>query len=186
MCHRVGSDRRGPRGRRPARRRCARVPDGRAGHVATLGSVYRTLGRRALAVYLGTIVVGSVGLAYAFDALVPLSITAPHEHAHEASLIAMASAGLLLGMLVWFASEDVRAWQNHSKAPAASPSSLTVGVDGMTCQGCVRKLTRTLGEDDRIESATVELDPGSATVQGSLDADAVAELVRKAGFTPRP
>lgn len=157
---------------------------GPATNLATLGAVYRALGRKALIVYLSTIVVGSVVLAYAFDALVPLAVEAPHEHAHEASLLAQASAALLLGMMAWFASEDVRAWLSRRNA-ADVGASLTVSVDGMTCQGCARKLTRVLNEDARVESATVQLDPGSASVQGSLDADALAELVRKAGFAPQ-
>ncbi|MGH1347029.1 MAG: permease [Nannocystales bacterium] len=158
---------------------------GPATNLATLGAVYRTLGRKALTVYLSTIVLGSVVLAYAFDALFPLSISAPHQHVHEASLLAQATAALLVGMLVWFATEDVRAWLSRRTAATPSSASLTVAVDGMTCQGCVRKLTRVLGEDDRVESVTVELEPGSATVEGQLDTDALAALVRDAGFEPR-
>lgn len=157
---------------------------GPATNLATLGAVYRALGRKALTVYLTTIVLGSVALAYAFDAFVPLSVHAPHDHVHESSLIAQATAALLLGMMVWFAAEDVRAWLGRRNA-SAGPLSLTVSVDGMSCQGCVRKLTRVLNEDARVESATVDLSPGSASVQGALDADALADLVRSAGFTPR-
>lgn len=156
---------------------------GPATNLATLGAVYRTLGRKAVTVYLGTIVIGSVVLAYAFDALFPLSITAPHHHVHEASLIAQATAAALMGMMVWFAADDLRAWRSKPSA-ATGPVAVVVGVEGMSCQGCVRKLTRLLGEDERIETCTVELDPGSATVQGTLDRDALAELVRKAGYTP--
>lgn len=157
---------------------------GPATNLATLGAVYRALGRKALTVYLSTIVVGSVALAYAFDALVPLFVETPHQHAHEASPIALVAALLLVGMMVWFAAEDVRAWSSRRNA-ADTPASLTVAVDGMTCQGCARKLTRVLNEDARVESAIVDLEPGSASVQGSLDAEALADLVRKAGFAPR-
>ena len=158
---------------------------GPATNLATLGAVYRTLGRKALSVYLGTIVIGSVVLAYAFDALFPLSITAPHLHVHEASLLAQATAVLLVGMMLWFASEDMRAWLGRRTAAAPGSASLTIGVEGMTCQGCVRKLTRVLGEDARVQSVTVELEPGTATVEGGLDAESLGTLVRSAGFVPR-
>lgn len=157
---------------------------GPATNLATLGAVYRTLGRKALSVYLGTIVIGSVVLAYAFDALFPLSITAPHLHVHDASLLAQATAALLVGMMVWFASEDVRAWLLRRTAAAPSAASLTIRVEGMTCQGCVRKLTRVLGEDARVQSVSVELEPGTATVEGGLDPESLATLVRGAGFVP--
>ncbi len=157
---------------------------GPATNLATLGAVYRALGRKALLVYLGTIVIGSVVLAYAFDAFVPLSVTAPHQHVHEASLIARASAAALLGMLVWFASEDLRAWVGSRRSGAPGPASLHVGVEGMSCQGCVRKLTAVLDGDGRVTACTVELEPGSARVEGALDAEALAALVRTAGFVP--
>ena len=157
---------------------------GPATNLATLGAVYRTLGRKALTVYLTTIVLGSVILAYAFDALFPLSITAPHAHVHEASLIAQATAAVMLGMMVWFASEDVRAWASRRAAKASGPVSLKVGVEGMSCQNCVRKLTRVLEDDPRTDSVRVELEPGSATVSGTLDEAALADLVRSAGYTP--
>lgn len=157
---------------------------GPATNLATLGAVYRTLGRKAVGIYLGTIVIGSVALAYAFDALFPLSIEAPHHHVHEASVLAQATAALLLGMMVWFAADDIRGWLGTRSAVAPGPVAVRVGVEGMSCQGCVRKLTRKLEEDDRIEACTVELDPGAATVQGALDQEALAELVRKAGYTP--
>ena len=96
----------------------------------------------------------------------PLSVHAPHDHVHESSLIAQTTAALLMGMMVWFAAEDVRAWLGRRNA-SAGPLSLTVSVDGMSCQGCVRKLTRVLNEDARVESATVDLSPGSASVQGA-------------------
>jgi len=159
---------------------------GPATNLATLGAVYRALGRKALTVYLSTIVLGSVALAYAFDSFFPLSVSAPHHHVHEASWVAQIAAALMLGMLVWFASDDIRAWLSSRNVTAPGPVSLTVGVEGMTCQGCVRKLTRVLNEDARIEAATVELEPGLATVQGELDDAALAALVRQAGFTPHP
>ncbi len=158
---------------------------GPATNLATLGAVYRALGRKALSVYLGTIVIGSVVLAYAFDALFPLSITAPHQHVHEASILAQLTAALLVVMMLWFASQDVRAWLGRRTAAQPSSASVRVGVEGMTCQGCVRTLTRVLSEDERVRSVSVELAPGSATVEGSLDAEALAQLVRAAGFEPQ-
>ena len=80
---------------------------GPATNVATLGAVGRTLGRRALGVYLGTIVVGSVGLAYAFDSVLPTSTQMHHDHGTP-SWVAIVSALALLGLLAKFAVERVR------------------------------------------------------------------------------
>jgi uncharacterized protein len=57
---------------------------GPATNVATIGAVYRTLGGRVLAVYLGTIIVGSMAGGLLFEHLLPASaITSAHAHHHE-------------------------------------------------------------------------------------------------------
>lgn len=57
---------------------------GPATNVATIGAVYRILGGRVLAVYLGTIIVGSIGGGLLFEHLLPAStISSAHIHHHE-------------------------------------------------------------------------------------------------------
>ncbi|TFH27609.1 MAG: hypothetical protein E4H00_09385, partial [Myxococcales bacterium] len=68
---------------------------GPATNVATIGAVKRTFGGRVLAVYLGTVVIGSVGLAYLYDAFIPFEALGSLIHAHEHPWWAWASAVLL-------------------------------------------------------------------------------------------
>lgn len=158
---------------------------GPATNLATLGAVYRGLGQRATLVYLGTIVLGSVGLALAFDALFTLPPGTAHVHAHGSAWWQQASAALLLGAIAWFALTDLRTWIASRSSATPIATSLEVRVEGMTCQGCVRKLQRTLSADGRVEHSEVELEPGTARVRGDLDVTALGELVRSAGFEPR-
>ncbi len=158
---------------------------GPATNLATLGAVYRTLGRRTMLVYLGTIIVGSVALAYAFDFVLPISVAPAGTHEHGGSALESISAVLLLGMTAWFLVEDVRGWL-ASRGPTPAAAALEMDVDGMTCGGCVRKLERALNADERVVGARVELDPGRARVHGDLDRAGLAQLVRSAGFTPHP
>ena len=57
---------------------------GPATNVATIGAVKRAFGNRVLGIYLATVVVGSVVLAYVYDAFIPFEAlgTAIHEHGH--------------------------------------------------------------------------------------------------------
>ena len=66
----------------------------------------------------------------------------------------------------------------------AQTEPITIGVEGMTCGGCVSRLERELHAAEGITMASVNLDPGQATVVGSVDADAVARIVVAAGFKP--
>jgi uncharacterized protein len=153
---------------------------GPASNVATLGAVYRGLGRRALAVYLGTLVVGSLLFGWAFDFVIP---TTSHLHAHdhaEASWIAMASAIGLVALLAWFAIDDARKWLGQ---PSRAEETLVIPIAGMTCNGCVRRVEKALLADPRVRSTHVDLARGQAEVVGTIESAAARELIRAAGFS---
>ncbi|MCZ6507855.1 MAG: permease, partial [Acidobacteria bacterium] len=92
---------------------------GPATNMATIGAVYRGLGKRPLAIYLTTIVVGSLGLGVLFDGVI--GNTAAHAavaHEHEAAWWGIASALILVGLLVWFAAEDLSRMAKGTKLDA--------------------------------------------------------------------
>ncbi|MEM6955637.1 MAG: permease [Myxococcota bacterium] len=154
---------------------------GPATNLTTIGAVSRAFGLRALAIYLTTIVVGSMGLGYAFDSLLPVNSQAL-AHVHGASVLEGISAVLLCALVLAFAISDLR-----SRFPGATPGDdsrpkLETRVDGLTCNGCVRKLEAAL----RAGSATdvrVDREAGLASARG-LDEGTFHALIRKAGFTP--
>jgi uncharacterized membrane protein YraQ (UPF0718 family)/copper chaperone CopZ len=157
---------------------------GPATNVATLGAVYRALGRRALVVYLGTIVGGSLLFGWAFGSVVPTAgMLAPHDHAH-ASWISIASAVGLVAMLGWFAVDDVRTWWGRRERPRRE-ETLVIPIAGMTCNGCVRRVEKALLADPRVHSTRVDLAHARAEVHGTIEGAAARELIRAAGFTPQ-
>ncbi|MEO0529732.1 MAG: permease [Planctomycetota bacterium] len=79
---------------------------GPATNAATIGAVYRGIGTRALAVYLGTIVVGSLVGGVLFEAWFGTATAADmnvigHDHSHSANLVEILAA---VGLIVWLAS----------------------------------------------------------------------------------
>jgi uncharacterized membrane protein YraQ (UPF0718 family)/copper chaperone CopZ len=158
---------------------------GPATNVATIGAVYRTLGGRTLAIYLGTIVVGSMGFGLVFDGLIPTTVELGHAHEHGAGWVAIGSAVLLTGMVAWFFVADMysrgRRFIESRKPPAEEKTE--VAVTGLTCGGCVRKLEGALRGLDGVGVVTVELETGHAVVEG-VSQDVVFQAVRDAGFTP--
>ena len=86
---------------------------GPATNAATLGAVYRTLGRKPLAIYLATVIIGSIACGWAFDFVIDANI-APVNHDHEsATWWSIASAVVLLGLIAWFAWQDVMRFKNR-------------------------------------------------------------------------
>jgi len=62
------------------------------------------------------------------------------------------------------------------------PESHTYGVDGMTCNGCVRSVTNALNRALPDLSVDVSLADGTVTISGAHSADQIAEAVEGAGF----
>ena len=155
---------------------------GPATNIATLGAVYRGIGGRALGVYLGTILVGSMGLGILFDSLIVDSkdIVMPHEHGEAWWVIA--SAITLTILLFKFLIDDLRAWGTAAAPVTESKATMAIPVEGMTCGGCVAKLQKRLLATDGIHSATVSLEPGQARIESDLETSAVEAIIREAGF----
>ncbi len=66
-----------------------------------------------------------------------------------------------------------------------SASEDTVAVEGMTCDGCVRSVTRAVSALPGVESVTVDLAGRRASVRydgARVSLDRVREAIRDAGF----
>jgi len=154
---------------------------GPATNIATIGAVKRAFGGRVLAVYLATVILGSVGLAYIYDAFIPFEALGSMTHEHGHPWWAWASAVVLGGLFLYFVLDDLRsAWLR--RAAPTGPAAVTLELEGLTCENCVRKLERALRDTDGVTSAVVTLDPGQATVAGSVHTADLEAAVRAAGY----
>jgi copper chaperone CopZ len=154
---------------------------GPATNVATIGAVKRAFGGRVLTVYLATVIIGSVGLAYAYDALIPFEALGSLTHEHGHPWWAWASALVLAGLFAYFVFDDLRnAWLRR-RAPAG-PAVVTLEVEGLTCNNCVRKLERALRDADGVTSAMVTLEPSQAIVESSARPADLEAVVRATGY----
>jgi uncharacterized protein len=156
---------------------------GPATNVATIGAIRKTFGTRALVVYLTTIVAGSLAFGLGFDFVLDAGGMPVHEHATEATPWAIGATIALLGMMVWFAGEDVRAWLQRRRAQAPSKAATTeLTITGLSCGGCVRKAEGALAGTEGVESAVVQLEGGGAVVQGTASLQELTAALKGAGF----
>jgi uncharacterized protein len=168
---------------------------GSATNVATLGSVFRVLGRRVMLIYLGTIIFCSLGFAVIFQSLWG-STTVAHiftHHQHAASpvvgVISALSAGLLLALMARWAFLDLRIWIREKiifPATAAGLEEMVLEVDGMTCVNCASHIKRDLELVPGVARVEVNLEKGLARMWGrTLDRQRLSDAVCKAGYTVR-
>jgi uncharacterized membrane protein YraQ (UPF0718 family)/copper chaperone CopZ len=171
---------------------------GPASNMATIGAVYKGFGGRNLAIYLGTIGFGSMGLALAFEQLIdPASVrtaltAAGMNGMHHSAGLAMthgstwwefASGIVLVGLLLFFAFEDTLRMFRRNKMQSSTESRIVFPVGGMTCGGCSGRVEKALLALDGVQSVVVDLEPGQATVVGSAAESALKEAVTGIGFT---
>ncbi|MCA9559252.1 MAG: permease [Myxococcales bacterium] len=157
---------------------------GPATNVATIGAVGRAFGRRVLGLYLGTLVFGSLLLGWAFDfVLADGAPTGVHDHVHGAAWWAVASAVVLVGLLAWFAATDLAAWLRRWRA--APDVGVTLGVDGMKCNACVRKVEGAVGALPGVTAVAVQREPDQVVVHGAVTRDQIVGAIQSAGFRPR-
>ena len=67
-------------------------------------------------------------------------------------------------------------------------ATITLNIDGMTCGGCVKSVTKVLNDLDGVHSATVSLENKNAQVEfdeGKIQMAQLVEAVEDAGFDAR-
>ena len=67
-------------------------------------------------------------------------------------------------------------------------ATVTLNIDGMTCAGCVKSVTKVLNDLDGVHSATVSLENKNAQVEfdeGKIQIAQLVEAVEDAGFDAR-
>ena len=67
-------------------------------------------------------------------------------------------------------------------------ATVTLNIDGMTCGGCVKSVTKVLNDLDGVRSATVSLENKNAQVEfdeGKIQIAQLVEAVEDTGFDAR-
>ena len=155
---------------------------GPATNVATMGAVYRAFGRRVLAIYLGTIIVGSMGLGELFNRLFAATAIAAHAHVHVASWWEQLSALLLVAVIGYYAWSDLRRYLARRAAKGAA-ASIAYTVTGMNCDNCAAKLEGKLRAVPGVDFASVSFAQSSVQVGGTVAPARLEAEISKAGYT---
>lgn len=154
---------------------------GPATNTATIGAVYSSLGRNVTVLYVMVTVIGSLAFAWVFTMVLPdYTIIAADHHMHGASLWEI-GLGVCFGAVTLFWGRGYIA-KFRSGENRVGESKHEVFVDGMTCQGCVRKLQKALNETEGTAGTTVELSPGRVFWSAKLDHQLVAQVVEETGY----
>jgi uncharacterized membrane protein YraQ (UPF0718 family)/copper chaperone CopZ len=156
---------------------------GPATNAATITTVWRIMGKRIAALYIGTVAVSAIiaGLLldYIFSALqIPAFSGMP---AMIPGIIKTAGAVVLLGVLFASFFRTTRVGGESMNNESKQRVKLVIG--GMTCEHCARSVQRALMENTGVVSAEVDFKNGTASVTGNnLDLSRLADAVNGLGY----
>lgn len=152
---------------------------GPATNVATIGVIYKSLGKRNTVFYLGTVIVFSVVLGLLFDSILTNAASSHLGHHEHMQWWNHLFAGGLCLFFLYFAWEELQ-----SVLPSTVPQSqeMIFSVEGMNCNSCVNKLTRELSSLDNVEKVQISLKPGKASIYGTIAKEDVLKKIQYAGF----
>jgi len=158
---------------------------GPATNAATIATVWKTMGKLAAALYLGTIAVCSLAFGVLLDYINPISAQAGVEHVHPTMLPVVFNAACTVVLLLILGNALLRP---VSKSPAAeaveSEVQTTLRIRGMTCTHCAQTVQRALSECAGVVAAQVDLRNGTAVIRGNnFDILSLRNAVEGVGYT---
>lgn len=160
---------------------------GPAANFASFTLISREMGRRAATVYLASIIAGAMAMGLAIDYLMPAEWFAiGHDSAmhgachHEFNNFSTFCSAILVALLIF---SLIRRFHN----PQINYTDMTKEyiITGMNCPHCQNAVKKAIAAVDGVNTVEVDLQAGIATVDGSVDHNAVIEAVHAAGFEAR-
>lgn len=184
---------------------------GPATNMASMMVLGKTLGRRSLLVYLGSILVGAIGFGILVDAFMPAewfdmsNTSAFHAaccHEEEAlpwwqhALTILLVILLIRGLYLRFHGHHCHCGEEegchchehechcheHSEENSNNNDMKTFKVEGMMCNHCRAHVQQAIESVAGVTSVNVDLAAGTASVEGTASDEAIIEAVVKCGY----
>ena len=160
---------------------------GPATNVATMTVLGNTMGRKALYVYLGTIIGGAVLFGMLTNWLIPTDLIMSQmahihgdgEHEMLPKWLQISSTVLLIGSLIFGYF-----YERFEKSKMTSTmNSKTLKVEGMTCSHCEASVTRNLSKLDGIDEVFADRNTSEVKIKGpKIDLGQIEKVVTEIGY----
>ena len=155
---------------------------GPATNMASIMVIGKVLGRRTLIIYMAAIIAGALGFGAVIDWLLPASWFSVHSghiaaccHAAEIPLWKSVCGYILLALLL-------AAFSKNHKHKNRVVMGKSFKVKGMSCSHCKANVEKAVAAVEGVESVTVDLQSGTADVQGTFAPEKIVEAVTAAGY----
>jgi uncharacterized membrane protein YraQ (UPF0718 family)/copper chaperone CopZ len=156
---------------------------GPATNAATISVLLNSLGKKVTIVYVGTIVVSSMLFGLAIDYLLPTNwfklglASLSHHHHFLPESLSIGSAIILVGLIGY-----VEAKRLLKKKIEVNEMEQVYKIEGMTCNHCKANVDKALSAIEGVESLEIDLESGTAKVQGEVSEDSISKIVSEIGY----
>ncbi len=158
---------------------------GPAANFASIMILNRTHGKKATMIYVASVVVTAIAFGLLIDLVLPaewfaVNRTVVADSCHiEGNWFSLACSILLIGLLIY---SSIAVKNHHNHTITHQNMTETYAIKGMACQHCRATVEKALSSLEGVESVTVNLSEGSASVEGKVDRAKVIEAIERAGF----
>lgn len=158
---------------------------GPAANFASIIIVGKSLGKKAAAIYLGTIILGAIAIGMIIDMFMPqgwfpMSMVAGTTHCHLNIGLFPGLCSLLL--IILLINALIRRYTSN-RTKAMDKGVIKITVKGMSCGHCKAMVEKNLGNLPGVESVTVDLASGETVIKGETDLSAIREVINDLGFS---
>lgn len=157
---------------------------GPAANFASIIIVSKALGKRAAAIYLSTIILGSIGIGLCIDYLMPSAWFPTKEIAGMATchFDVPLFSGICSGILIILLINALIQRYMPKKIEKMENTETKIVVKGMTCGHCKAMVEKNISKLPGVESVEADLATGVTEIKGEYDPNAVREIVEDLGF----
>jgi hypothetical protein len=164
---------------------------GPATNAATVVLLLKTLGKRMVTVYLGSILFCAFVFGYGLDLVYAAisgmpGIKTAHVHEESSWINILGGVALFVVVGVSLARNFAYKFRKSINTQTIMENARELRVEGMTCQNCAMHVEQAAASVEGVESAVVDLDGKKVRIGGvNADMQAIADAIKKAGYEPK-
>ena len=163
---------------------------GPATNMATMTVISKTLGKKTLFIYIGSLVIGSMVFGLGINHLFPRSFfnIAAVSSTHHSSDIWMwiewiSVVFLSLILIRFYSMKFINFLRKKKGEKSLSSQEMTIGVTGMTCENCAARVESSLLQLDTVNESKVDLQSGTVKIKGNnINPEELKSSVEKIGY----
>lgn len=166
---------------------------GPATNIATISVVKQFLGKKAVIIYILTMVFSALFFGITFDYLVNIypffniSHITHIQHSHEAFYNPIKVSSLLLFVLILVLGLlNIDPWmyiKKGTKKASQTDSYMKIKINGMTCNHCVKRITTLIKNISNVVDINVSLKDKTAVIYGNPSFEEINRVLNTEGYS---